>query len=231
LGSITTGTSPPPSNRSSAPTPSQQPRRRALALRLAAPLLSRDDEALAELRRAEDADPLTPLCPAFTASGAAWVWRLEEAQLAISRFLALNSDLPIGQLVHGDLLAQTGRFDEAVAAMRRAAAGNATWRWGLGYALAQAGQPEEARRIADDLRRNPTGLNAWGLAQVYTALGERDKAFRWLEAAYRARWNWMPWMDFDPVFVPPRGDPRFEELLRRVGALHCGVCPTARPGG
>ena len=59
-------------------------------------------------------------------------------------------------------------------------------------------------------------LNPWGLAEIYTALGEKDKAFKWLEAGLEQRQSWMPMIGQNPNFKPLRGDPRFQDLLRRM---------------
>jgi hypothetical protein len=55
-----------------------------------------------------------------------------------------------------------------------------------------------------------------GPAEICTALGEKDDAFRWLEAAYEQRNGYLPWINQDPFFRPLRDDPRFQDLLRRM---------------
>jgi len=63
----------------------------------------------------------------------------------------------------------------------------------------------------------PTGAWAgWFLAAIYGALGEKDEAFRWLEACYKERHSWMPWIGKDVSFKPLRSDPRFQDLVRRM---------------
>jgi hypothetical protein len=51
----------------------------------------------------------------------------------------------------------------------------------------------------------------WGLAEIYTALGDKDEAFRWLEAAYEQRNGYLPGMGHNPFFAPLRDDPRFQD--------------------
>jgi len=58
--------------------------------------------------------------------------------------------------------------------------------------------------------------NAWGVAEIYAALGEKDEAFRWLEKGYEYRHNWIPWIGWNPNYEPLRDDPRFGDLLRRM---------------
>ena len=55
-----------------------------------------------------------------------------------------------------------------------------------------------------------------GLAEIYAALGEKDEALRWLEAAYEQRNGYLPWIGQDPFLALLRDDPRFEVLLRRL---------------
>ncbi len=55
------------------------------------------------------------------------------------------------------------------------------------------------------------------MAYVYAALGEADAAFEWLEKAYERRQLTVTWIRVDPFFDPLRSDPRFEDLVRRIG--------------
>ena len=55
------------------------------------------------------------------------------------------------------------------------------------------------------------------MAEIHTALGERDQAFTDLENAYNQRSSWMVWLKVEPKFDQLRGDPRFKDLVRRIG--------------
>jgi len=55
------------------------------------------------------------------------------------------------------------------------------------------------------------------IALVYTGLGDKDKAFEWLENAYNERNHWLIWIKVEPRFDSLRSDPRFTDLLRRIG--------------
>ena len=55
-----------------------------------------------------------------------------------------------------------------------------------------------------------------GLAEIYTAMGEKDEAFRWLEVAYESRQTWMPWLRHLPTLMLLRSDPRFQVLVQRM---------------
>ncbi len=91
----------------------------------------------------------------------------------------------------------------------------------LAVAYALSGNAFEARRIIDDLsRRSEKGYVSPALfAIIYGALGERDKAFEYLEKAARERDPLLAFLKIDPYFDPLRSDPRFAELMKRVGPL------------
>ena len=57
-------------------------------------------------------------------------------------------------------------------------------------------------------------MDALGLSVLYTALGDKDKAFYWLE--YEPPHAWVPWVRVEPQYKPLRDDPRYHDLLRRM---------------
>ena len=69
-------------------------------------------------------------------------------------------------------------------------------------------QEEQAKRIYVD----PANI-----AASYAVLGERDLAFRWLEKAYGEKSGWLPYLKSDPSFDSLRSDPRYGDLLKRMG--------------
>jgi TolB-like protein/DNA-binding winged helix-turn-helix (wHTH) protein len=69
--------------------------------------------------------------------------------------------------------------------------------------------------VLPKFRTNPIGW--YRLAEINTYLGDKEEAFRWLEKAFDERPNWIPFMKVDPTLDPLRPDPRFSELLRRMG--------------
>jgi hypothetical protein len=60
------------------------------------------------------------------------------------------------------------------------------------------------------------GWDGWFLAEAYVSLGDRDEAFRWLEEAYKARMSFLPWIRDNHAYAPLHGDPRFEDLVKRM---------------
>ena len=90
---------------------------------------------------------------------------------------------------------------------------------GLGHAYGLAGRRKDALAVADELVRKSAGqyVPAYFVAMVYLGMGERDRAFEWLERAYAERSDWIAWIHVHPYFDSVRGDPRFRSLEQRVG--------------
>jgi tetratricopeptide (TPR) repeat protein len=89
----------------------------------------------------------------------------------------------------------------------------------LGHAYALAGRQADARKILAALERPTPRQSApsFQIAQVYIGLGDHDRAMEWLEKAYAERSPWLSWLKVEPTVDPLRSDPRFKDLLRRIG--------------
>jgi tetratricopeptide (TPR) repeat protein len=90
---------------------------------------------------------------------------------------------------------------------------------GLGVVHARAGNRVEALKVIERLLQNAGKRNVSPLdiALVYSAMGDKDKAFEWLDRAYEARSGWLFELKVDPVLEPLRSDPRFTALADRIG--------------
>jgi len=173
--------------------------------------LGRFDEARVSLDRAASRDPLSA------------VVRLEYAQTsllsrdydeAIRRAAALPASQTVARhLITGQALLWKGRPAEAIAELEQAGDG-AT----LASALARAGRAAEAReRLREFEGRARTGADFVALASTYVSLGEHQRAIDALERAFAAKAVWLPLINVNPSFDDLRGDPRFQDLLRRIG--------------
>ena len=80
-----------------------------------------------------------------------------------------------------------------------------------------AGRTAESRRILKELLGSQQPVSPFFIALVYTALGDKDEAFRWLEKAVAERSGSVRYLKIEPRLDPLRSDPRFEALLRQVG--------------
>ena len=89
----------------------------------------------------------------------------------------------------------------------------------VGYAYARLGQRSQALRVLDQLGATSKQryVPAVSFAIVYVGLGEKEQAFLWLEKAYDERTNSLAYLKVDATWDPLRSDPRFADLVRRIG--------------
>ena len=182
--------------------------------------MGRFPEALAEIRRAEECDPLSPI---VQNNEAELFYNSREYGKAIEqcrRILERNAGIFNVRRQLGEAYAQTGRYSEAIAEVERSVAlGGGQWsRARLGYVYARSGRRAEALQIIEDLRRSgPPNTVSFDIAVIFAGLGQKDAAFEWLEKAYEERSRGMVFMRVSPVVDSLRDDPRFGILSRRVG--------------
>jgi Flp pilus assembly protein TadD len=114
------------------------------------------------------------------------------------------------------------RFDDARAEYeegRRLSGGLAGPSFGLAHVEAAAGNTPEARRILAELTaaRSTRVVSAWGIAVLHASLGDVDEAFRWIDVAIEERAPGLILLRVHPRLDPIRGDPRYLQLVRRLG--------------
>jgi Flp pilus assembly protein TadD len=110
--------------------------------------------------------------------------------------------------------------DEAVAELQKAvelSGSSPTCVANLARAYIASGNRSEAEKLLSDLekRSNSSYSHASEIAEIYLALGDTDQAMNWLEKCFKERFN--PSVLMRPGFDPLRSDPRFKDLLRRIG--------------
>ncbi len=114
-------------------------------------------------------------------------------------------------------MAGQGLFDEAITAHQKAVELNPAWRATLAQTYAKAGLRDKARDIAAELEKS-SDRDAFLLAAVYAALGDREEALRSSEAAIEKRHPFAPWLfRWVDVAGPLRDHPRYQALRSRIG--------------
>ena len=180
-------------------------------------LFGRTDEALAQMRRAQEVDPLSPLWPAWLGVQYFWAGQYDKAIEEAQKSLDLAPDFPVALNVLGNVYAEKGMYEEAIKAQRKAADLSPEWKSGLGRTYAMAGRQDDARLRLAELAADPEPWDIFFIAEIYAILGEKDEAFRWLEAAFEPpHHSYVPWIKLFPGFKPLHDDPRFADLLRRM---------------
>jgi tetratricopeptide (TPR) repeat protein len=122
--------------------------------------------------------------------------------------------------VMGETFVQKHMYGEAIAELQKAtelSEGSTAFNANLAYAYAVSGRRDEAVKVLNDLKnQSQHGFsNAPEIALVYVGLDQKDQAMAWLEKAFHERFS--PWVLMRPAFDPLRSDPRFQDLVHRIG--------------
>ena len=183
--------------------------------------MGRVDEALAEINRAQELDPLSPIINTVRAYVLYYARRYDQAIEQVRQALAMEPTFAIAYLSLGRTYIQKQMYPEAIAGLKTGlqnAEDDPRLIAGLGHAYAVSGHRAEAEKILGQLlARSQSGyFPCWALATVYIGLGDKDRAFQWLGRAVEERGEFVTWLKPDPLYDPLRSDPRFPALLRRL---------------
>jgi TolB-like protein/Tfp pilus assembly protein PilF len=183
----------------------------------------RFNEGVAEAMRARELDPLSlPLNNALAGRLLA-AGRYDEALRQVQTTLELDEHFAPAHQTLGWVYLHGGKQDDAIRefqnALELAGAADTDIQLDLGFAYAVSGRPNEARRILANLKQlyQQGIVPATSLATLHGALGESNEAFVWLEKAYQERDPQLTYLKAGRRFEPLREDPRFGQLVRRVG--------------
>src|SRR5258708_38369494 len=125
----------------------------------------------------------------------------------------------------GLILEEKGRYAEAIAALqneiRLFPGGSSIAEAERAHVYAVSGNQEEARKIIVELQELAKSqyVSSFQIAAIYAGLGEKDRAFAWLEKAYEERSDGLVNLNADQRFDSVRSDPRFQGLARRIGLI------------
>jgi TolB-like protein/DNA-binding winged helix-turn-helix (wHTH) protein/Tfp pilus assembly protein PilF len=183
-------------------------------------VMGRNGEGIAELKKAESLDPLSLIISADLADALCIAHRYDESVQQSQKTIEMDPHFVVAHYQLGQALEQKHRHEEAIAEFRRAielSGGNTTFESNLANAYAVSGLRAEAMKIVKDLegRHSQSTATDASIALIYVGLGDNDQAMIWLNKAYQARFN--PSILMRPVFDPLRSDPRFQDLLHRIG--------------
>ncbi|HWO02211.1 MAG TPA: tetratricopeptide repeat protein, partial [Blastocatellia bacterium] len=191
-----------------------------LALYLAA--VERIDEALLEIELAHQLDPLSRVINLNLARVFYFARRYDESIEQCLKTIDMYPDYLIPHRRLGIAYGEKGMFPEAEAEFKKALSlspDDTETMSAMGYAYAAAGRIEDARMILD--RTNEIAKSAYvspySLARIHVGLGEIDKAFEYLEKTYQERHGILTYLKVEAAFDRLRSDPRFENLLQRMG--------------
>lgn len=183
---------------------------------------ARFEDALAEIERARELDPVSLGINFDKGWFLHFARRPDEAMAQFRRTLEMDANFTPAHVGLGNAYELKADYDGAIAEYQTAIAisGEVTSRVGsLGYAYAMAGRRNEARRTLKRLKESSRHgyVSPYHTALIYVGLGEKDEAFTWLEKAYSDHYWMTAFLKVDARLDPLRSDPRFQDILRRVG--------------
>jgi TolB-like protein/Tfp pilus assembly protein PilF len=184
--------------------------------------LGRSEEGLTEAKRALDLDPVSPAILHYVVVQLYLARRFDEAIEQCRKTLELDPSFTPARGVLGHVYAAKGMYREALAEYEKYATlsgGSPGSTAFVGYAHARLGQRSQAFRVLDQLgaASKQRYVPALSFATVYVGLGEKEQAFLWLEKAYDERTNSLAYLKVQSTWDPLRPDPRFADLVRRIG--------------
>jgi len=182
----------------------------------------RHDEALRGITKAQELDPLSLVISVNVGIAHYYAGDLEQAETRLRKTLEFRPDFALAHMFLARTLFLQRRFAEAITEAREAvqlSRNDPYYADVLGYVCAKAGQPEEAQRILNEFATRSTEayVAPTHFALVHAGLDERDRMFDWVERACHERDVLLLETLTDPLLAPMRTDPRFADLLRRVG--------------
>jgi len=183
-------------------------------------IMGRLKESILELKRAQELDPLSEI-NTYIGLSHYWDRQYEKAVEEFERTLELYPDFWLPHLYLGWTHLQEGDIvkaqEELIAAFRLE--DNPWTVASLAHSSAVAGDRAHARELIVELQQR-TGrqfVSPYFMARVYVGLGEKEKAFAWLEKAYESRDECLTWLKVDPTMDSLRDNSAQVDLLRRIG--------------
>jgi len=186
----------------------------------------RFSESIAEAQRAQELDPLSPELVSQLGNVYLMARRYDESIAQYQKALDLNPNLPVVRAMLATAYAMKRMYPQALAEYDKiagqdkvTAAGNQFVAGTLGWVYAVSGRRADALKIAQEFKDLSVHayVDFYWSGVIHAGLGDKDEAFRLLEKSYQEHAATMPYLAVDPFWYGMRTDPRFAELLRRVG--------------
>jgi len=184
--------------------------------------MGRHAEAIAIIKNSQTLDPLSLIINVAIGRDYYLARRYDEALEHLLQTVELDPNYPVTYWVLGLLYMTTGRCELAIAAGEKAmnlSGGSPLMRAALAHSYGKAGRPKEALQILEDLTKlaKHKYVAPHFFAGIHIGLGENDRALEYLEKSYEEHSHWLIYLHIDPSMDDLRNDPRFQDLLRRVG--------------
>ena len=183
-------------------------------------VMGRHNEAFVEVKKAQELEPLSLRVNSIVVGTLYRARQYDRAIEECKKTIEMDPSFIRAHRQLGMNYEQKGMYPEAIAEfltvqeLTNGKAGAVAF----GHAYAVAGKRSGAISIRDDLesRSTRTYVPPYWMATLYVGLGDKDRAFSWLERAYQERSGGLVWLRVDPRLDPLRQDPRFAALAQRI---------------
>lgn len=182
----------------------------------------RREEALQEMKRALELEPTSLVMNSFMGATLYFAGRYDEAIEQCRKTIEMDPTFAVAHWHLGLAYEQKGMFDDAIAEFSKAitlSGDSPLMRAALGHAYAKSKRKGEARVILDELKERSRRryVASYEVAAIYVALGDNEQAFRLLEQASSEHSFHLVYLNVWPQFSVVRSDPRFQDLVQRIG--------------
>jgi TolB-like protein/Tfp pilus assembly protein PilF len=183
-------------------------------------ILGENDPAIQAAEQAARIDPLDGQIAAYVGAAYVMARRYDEALQKLQAAIKVDDKVWWTYYWQGIAYSEKGMHDKAIESLQTAAKldDSPLIRGVLAQALARAGRKAEAQRVIDDLIELSKSkfVSQSTIAIAYAGLGEKDKAFEWLDKSYESHDEAILWLKNHPMFEPLREDPRYKPMLKRL---------------
>ena len=182
------------------------------------------NEAVTEAKTAHELEPFSLTIYSDYIRSLYYAGQLDQARLEAEKMRELDPNFARAYYELGLVLEEQGKLDEAVSSFRAAlksSPDNVAALTALGHAQGLAGRKIEAERVIARLQElsKKQYVSSFQTAVVYAGLNDRKLALDWLEKSRDERFNWLPFVQVDPVFKSLRSEARFMDLVKSLGLL------------
>jgi len=193
--------------------------------------MGRHAEVMARMKKGQELDPLSLIINVAVGWALYFARQYDEAVEQLRQTVELDPNYPVTYWILGLLLRKTGRYELAIAEGEmgvKLSGGSPLMRAALAHTLGTAGRNKEALQILDELTElgKQQYVAPYFFAGIYVGLGENDRAIECLEQSFEEHSHWLIYLHIDPSMDALRDNPRFQDLLRRVGlpVLKPAIC-------
>jgi eukaryotic-like serine/threonine-protein kinase len=184
--------------------------------------MGRQIEAIARMQQSRELDPLSLIINAAIGWANYMARRYDQAMEQLLRTAELDPNYPVTHWILGLVHRKCGRYESAITDGEKAvtlSGGSPMLRAALAQTLAEAGRVEQARQVLAELEQlaKQKYVAPHFFAGIHIGLGEHERAIEYLEKSYEEHCHWLIYLRLDPSMDALRENPRFQDLLGRVG--------------